>query len=214
MAQGAKGIKSVNYVVSDIKITKMVEPENVAFCSQSGNPVTVSIEFQPTLTDEGYKRGGWLISELEKKYGKLQLYKHSFWFPTACPGTIDINRLRAEANKGDNMADKIDANLSRVIAHGILGRNGLSGRNYALDGSAGDPWVGGELTAKFIMDVFNSVEARGWRDGKAGEYGSVSNINERLAELKRVQARVTELEKQLADAGKGYKPVGQLYEKA
>src|SRR5215813_8776799 len=51
--QGRQAIKSVNYVVSDIKITKMVEPDNVAWASQSGNPTTVSIEFQPTLSAEG-----------------------------------------------------------------------------------------------------------------------------------------------------------------
>lgn len=100
MAQAEAGNKSVNYVVSDGKITKMVEPDNVAWASQSGNPTTVSIEFQPTLSDEGYKTGGWLIAQLEKQYGKtLQLWPHNHWFATSCPGTIDINRLRSEADK-------------------------------------------------------------------------------------------------------------------
>lgn len=142
MAQGAKGIKSVNYVVSDIKITKMVEPQNVAFCSQSGNPVTISIEFQPTLTDEGYKRGGWLISELEKQFGPQQLYKHSFWFPTSCPGTIDLNRLRAEANKGDDMLnyDQVDS-----MAHAYL--NDSIANNPGLKQYVGKP--AGEVIAAF-----------------------------------------------------------------
>lgn len=100
LAQGKQGIKSVNYVLSDNKITMMVHPDNVAWASQSGNPVTVSIEFQPTLHAEGYKKGGWLIWQLEKRYGKgLKLYPHKYWFPTSCPGTIDLNRLRSEANK-------------------------------------------------------------------------------------------------------------------
>lgn len=94
------GTGSVNYVVSDKKITMMVEPNNVAWASQGGNPISVSIEFQPTLHAEGYKRGGWLIAQLEKKYKrKLRLYKHSHWVATACPGTISLSRLRAEANK-------------------------------------------------------------------------------------------------------------------
>ena len=100
LSQAQQGNKSVNYVVSDKKITKMVEPDNVAWASQGGNPTTVSIEFQPTLTAEGYKKGGWLIWQLELRYKKgLKLYKHSNWVATACPGTINLTKLRAEADK-------------------------------------------------------------------------------------------------------------------
>lgn len=100
LRQGELATKSVNYVVSDAKITQMVDPDNVAWASQSGNATTVSIEFEPGLSDEGYRKGGWLIATLEKKYGKkLTLYPHKHWFATACPGTIDINRLRVEADK-------------------------------------------------------------------------------------------------------------------
>lgn len=101
MLNGAEqGVKSVNYVLSDNKITLLVNPDNVAWASQSGNATTVSIEFQPTLGSEGYKKGGWLIDQLEQRYARsLQLLPHSYWFQTACPGSIDINRLRAEADK-------------------------------------------------------------------------------------------------------------------
>lgn len=91
---------SVNYVLSDNKITMMVSPDNVAWTSQSGNPTTISIEHQPTLGAEGYKKSGWLVSQLEERYGRrLTLYPHNHWYATACPGTIDINRIRAEADK-------------------------------------------------------------------------------------------------------------------
>lgn len=98
--QGAAGIKSVNYVVSDNKITLMVSPDNVAWTSGPGNPTTISIEHQPTLSAEGYKKSGWLVWQLEGRYGRrLNLYPHSKWQQTACPGSIDINRIRAEADK-------------------------------------------------------------------------------------------------------------------
>lgn len=98
--QAAAGNKSANYVLSDRKITLLVSPDNIAWCSNNGNPTTISVEFQPTLGAEGYKRGGWLIWQLEGRYGhRLSLYGHNHWFATACPGTIDINRLRAEADK-------------------------------------------------------------------------------------------------------------------
>lgn len=83
--QSAQGVGSVNYVCSNNKITLMVEPENVAWCSQAGNPTTVSIEFSPHLNAEGYKKAGWLISQMEKRFGKaMKLYRHSDWFQTAC----------------------------------------------------------------------------------------------------------------------------------
>lgn len=99
LKQGATGVKSTNYVVSDAKITQMVAPENVAWATQSGNAVSVSIEFEPGLSDQGYKHGGWLIATLEKKFGKMALKPHKAYYATACPGTIDLNRLRQEADK-------------------------------------------------------------------------------------------------------------------
>jgi hypothetical protein len=105
LKQGALGVKSVNYVVSDKKITMMVDPDDVAWCSQGGNPTTISIEHQPTLSDEGYKRSGWLIASLEKRYGhRLSIYPHSKWFATACPGSIDLARLRREADAASGAA--------------------------------------------------------------------------------------------------------------
>ena len=95
-----QGTRSVNYVLSDNKITMLVNPDNVAWCSQAGNPTTVSVEFQPTLGDEGYKKAGWLIDQLEQRFGHgLTLYPHNHWFATQCPGTLNIDRMRAEANK-------------------------------------------------------------------------------------------------------------------
>lgn len=94
------GTGSVNYVLSNNKISMLVEPDNVSWASQSGNPTTVSVEFSPHLNDEGYKKAGWLISQLEKRYGKaMRLYKHSDWYSTACPGSLDLGRMRHEANR-------------------------------------------------------------------------------------------------------------------
>lgn len=99
-AQAAAGNKSVNYVLSDNKITLCVSPDNVAFASNGGNPTTISVETQPTLNAEGYKKWGWLVDQLEQRYGRsLPLYKHSDWFATACPGTINLGTIRAEADK-------------------------------------------------------------------------------------------------------------------
>lgn len=91
---------TVNYVLSDNKITLCINPDDVAWCSGNGNPTTISVECQPTLGAEGYKKAGWLIWQLELRYGKtLKIYGHRDWANTACPGTLDLNRMRAEADK-------------------------------------------------------------------------------------------------------------------
>lgn len=101
LGKASRGEGSVNYVLSNNKITMSVNPDNVAWTSQSGNPTTISVELSPHLNDEGYKKAGWLFNELEGRYGRtLKHYKHKDWVPsTACPGTIDVGRIAAEANK-------------------------------------------------------------------------------------------------------------------
>lgn len=94
------GQKSVHYVVSDSKITQMVENDNVSWCSNNGNPTTISIEHQPTLGEEGYRRSAQVVYQIEKQYGyKMQFYRHSDWTPTACPGSIDLNKIRQYADE-------------------------------------------------------------------------------------------------------------------
>lgn len=98
--QSVLGNKSVNYVLSDAKITLMVGPDDVAWTSQSGNATTVSVETEPQLSDEGYKKWGWLLWQLEQRYGKtLKLYPHNYWYSTACPGSISLDRIRQEQIK-------------------------------------------------------------------------------------------------------------------
>ena len=99
--KGAAGqAPTVNYVLSDNKITECVNPDNVAWASGSGNPTTVSVELQPTLGAEGYKKAGWLTWQLELRYGRrLTFYPHNYWMTTECPGTISLDRIRQEADK-------------------------------------------------------------------------------------------------------------------
>lgn len=100
LGKASRGTGSVNYVLSNNKITLLVNPDNVAWASQAGNPTTVSVELSPHLNAEGYKKAGWLFNELEGRYGRtLKHYKHSEWFGTQCPGTISITKIKAEAKK-------------------------------------------------------------------------------------------------------------------
>lgn len=97
--------------------------------------------------------------------------------------------------KEENMAEIIDVNASRVLSHGILARNGLRGRAYSLDGSAGDPWIGAELTLQFIQDIFNSPEATNWRDST--DPSSVRDINAQLDSIEGLNSQIEALKKEL-----------------
>jgi hypothetical protein len=85
--QAAAGNKSVNYVLSDNKITLCVNPDSVAWCQQSGNATEISVETEPQLGDEGYKKHGWLKDQLDQRYA------------TSCPGTISLDRIAQETDK-------------------------------------------------------------------------------------------------------------------
>jgi len=60
-----------------------------------------------------------------------------------------------------------DLYLARVLAHGVLGRNGYNGKPNALDGSQDADLlknhVGKETNAK-IWEFYNSAEGKDWRD--------------------------------------------------
>jgi hypothetical protein len=93
--------------------------------------------------------------------------------------------------EGVEMADKIDETLSKILSHGLIGRNGLRGRAYSLDGSAGTPWVGADLTAKLITDIFSSPEGVQFRD--SNDANSINGINAQLDSIPALQNKVKEL---------------------
>lgn len=99
--KGARGeAPTANYVLSDNKITECVAPENVAWTSGNGNATTIGVETQPTLGAEGYKKWGWLLWQLQIRFGRrLELYPHNYWGQTQCPGTLSLDRIRQEADK-------------------------------------------------------------------------------------------------------------------
>lgn len=96
----SRGVSSVNYVLSNTKITMGVGPDNVAWASQSGNPVSVSVELSPNLNAEGYKKAGWLAAQIAARYGgDRKYYPHNYWNSTQCPGHISLDRIRQEEDK-------------------------------------------------------------------------------------------------------------------
>ena len=161
-----------------------------------------------TLLRQGIAREGkgWLTIVVNRQMGNIGgvVYGH-IWIDLQNEANYESNGARAlrftkntrpisqgqqfvnldNYVKGEDMAEKINKDTSRIIRHGILGRNGLKGRAYGLDGSdqpdGAEPWVGGELTNQFIQDVFGSPEGRQWRDSQ--DSNSVIGINKQLERL-------------------------------
>ena len=107
LGKARRGVGSVNYVLSNKKITLVVNADNVAWASQAGNPTTVSIECSPHLNAEGYKKLAWLINELFNPVNgryrqKPGYWKHSDWFTTACPGTISMDIIKSSVAKWED----------------------------------------------------------------------------------------------------------------
>lgn len=90
---------TVNYVLSEPKLTYCISPDNVAWTSSNGNPTTIGVECSPHFTDAFYKKAGWLHDQLEQRYGKrLAIYVHFEWQPGTACSPINKSRIRQEAD--------------------------------------------------------------------------------------------------------------------
>lgn len=68
--------------------------------------------------------------------------------------------------KGEDM-EKVTLESARILAYGILGRNGVTSKNNALDGDSDADLkknhVGKPLTTKYLRGLHNSKEAKDFR---------------------------------------------------
>lgn len=91
---------TVNYVASGGKLTLLINPDFVSWCSSNGNPTTIAVECSPHFTDAFYKKLGWLHDQLEQRYNKiLAVYVHFEWQPGTECSPIVKSRIRQEADK-------------------------------------------------------------------------------------------------------------------
>ena len=91
------GNTSAHYVATgtDRKVACIVDPGNVAWHTGSawGNSRTIGIELDPRARPEDYDVAAELIADIRSAYGDVDLYWHSYFVNTACPGVYDINKL-------------------------------------------------------------------------------------------------------------------------
>jgi hypothetical protein len=101
-------------------------------------------------------------------------------------GTVQVvnqNQVITQAPQGGgNVAEKANEDTARILAHGILARNGLAGRADALSGALeadlASNHVGQDLTNAYVQSLFLSDEGRNWRDVDNDQ--SIPGINRRL----------------------------------
>lgn len=96
------GQTSAHYVVSAGRIDCIVSDADVAWHSGvwSENLRSIGIECRPEATDEDYAAVAELVRVLRARYGDLPLHPHREFFPTACPGVWDLDRLDRLARAG------------------------------------------------------------------------------------------------------------------
>ncbi len=91
---------TVNYVASGSKLSLLINPDLVAWCSGNGNATTVSVECSPHFTDSFYKKLGWLHDQLEQRYNRtMAIYVHFEWQTGTECSPIVKKRIRQEADK-------------------------------------------------------------------------------------------------------------------
>lgn len=138
----------------------------------------------------------WIDLQNEANYeanGARALYTTKNTRPIS-QGQQFINFDKWVTDGGADM-ETVTEDTSKILQHGVIARNGLRGRAYALNGSTGTPWVGAPLTNKLIQDIFASPEGVDWRDSNSP--ASVNDINARLDSIPTLQAQVTTLSQQV-----------------
>lgn len=103
-----KNPTSAHYVVSAGKVTCIVDPERAAWHAGNvkGNGQTIGIECRPEMSAGDWATLVELCVELERAYGSLNYYPHSYWNGTQCPGRYGpqlgklINEVNAAKAKG------------------------------------------------------------------------------------------------------------------
>lgn len=76
------------------RVACLVSPIDNSWATVQDNPYSISIECDPQWDDATYDVVGELIADIRSAYGaNLTLHRHSEFFPTACPGDVDFDRL-------------------------------------------------------------------------------------------------------------------------
>lgn len=202
---------SAHYAVGNGEIHQYVKESNTAWHAgnQTANRKSIGIEHQgsPTMpiTDAVYNTSADLIADICRRYGKrFPLRRHSEFVATACPGTLDLNKLnRLVDERLNNKGVVMDTQDGQWLYQVALKR---PAENTSA-GSAGQ-WNG--LKPAEAMRRISTTPEYAALDAKLKGYDEltkqVSELSARptkaeldavVTNLKLSEAKVSELEKQV-----------------
>jgi len=174
---------SASYVIgSDGRIYQIVKDTDTPYtdANYDSNSRSITIEHAGGIagvpyTEAMYQSSIALVRWLIATYGITNFKRHRevSRTPTACPGELNVERIINEA-KGGVMDTGITLGTARILADGVLGRDGYDGRTNAHAGGA-DPdltsnHVNKPLTNAYINGLFTSAEATNFRKARAAVY--------------------------------------------
>lgn len=97
---------SAHYVISGKIAACIVSIQNAAWhaggakLGKHGNVCSIGLELDPKADNETYETAGEVIADIWIQIGKvIPLVGHNYWTSTSCPGSYDLARLTAIANK-------------------------------------------------------------------------------------------------------------------
>ncbi len=214
---------SAHYGVGNGIIHQYVKESDTAWHAgnQTANRKSIGIEHQgsPTMpiTDATYNTSADLIADICRRYGKrFPLRPHNDFVRTACPGTLDLNRLnklvdqRLNTNQqGDDMITANDRDPIRVISSEVKGWDFDQVHKGTWDSREVSAWTG-RRWHDFIMQGWNEgASFRAARNQKMRDYdvlvkqlaeSKTKAEYEAVAAQAKVSAdRVAELEKKIAE---------------
>jgi hypothetical protein len=144
------------------------------------------------ITDGTYERSAQLIAQICKRYGKrFPLRHHREFVATACPGTLDLNRINRRVDEILNGGTIMDTPAGKLLYNVALHRNAES------DGNASQ-W-NGQTPAQALSRMLNEPE---WKsvDAKVKGFDALAKQVQELstrptkAELEAVAAKASELQ--------------------
>jgi N-acetylmuramoyl-L-alanine amidase len=92
------GTTSAHFVVSGGRWTCLVSPLDAAWHCPGKNASHIGIECRPEASPQDYAALAALVAWLRSTYKRpLPLSRHRDWYPTACPGVWDLNKIDALA---------------------------------------------------------------------------------------------------------------------
>ncbi len=215
---------SAHYVVSDTSIIQLVSEDHAAWHGGPANASTIGIEVNPQFPGSTYATLIALCEDICRRYGlnpQTAIKGHRHWMNTACPGTLDIQRVINGVNNQPQGGEEVtrEESFQRTfitVAHrwptkaeqDAWLKSGLE--DYAwVQRHAPDATVNDQLAMEIYYQASGLPVAKA-RDiatnhRKSGTtYKQVIGTDMKTYYLPKV-ARVAELEKQLSD-----KPAPQL----